>query len=209
MPRSRSMSIESSTCEVISRASSAPQRSISRSASVDLPWSMCATMAKLRMRERSVMESCARARGAPAMCGSVGLAPSLGHVTITVDHARDRDPVATWYIEDDVRVADEAAHVLRQLGAQRPGKRSPSVDRAALPDGGDEREGSLAAALTLHPAVDSAQIPLRLRSIDDLRCFRHRGSVIVQGRTPRRRDLREQRVVQLPNPAGLDVGHTL
>jgi hypothetical protein len=46
----------SSTWLCISRASSPPQRSMIRSASVDLPWSMCAMIAKLRMRWRSVME---------------------------------------------------------------------------------------------------------------------------------------------------------
>ena len=49
MPRSRSMSMESSTCSVISRAVSPPVIWISRSASVDLPWSIWATMEKLRM----------------------------------------------------------------------------------------------------------------------------------------------------------------
>ena len=49
MPRSRSRSIESSTCSIISRCDSAPVTSSSRSASVDLPWSMCAMMEKLRM----------------------------------------------------------------------------------------------------------------------------------------------------------------
>src|SRR4029078_8996048 len=49
MPRSRSMSIESSTCSTISRSCMAPVSWISRSASVDLPWSMWATMEKLRM----------------------------------------------------------------------------------------------------------------------------------------------------------------
>src|SRR5438477_53041 len=39
MPRSRSRSIESSTCSCISRCVSAPVISSKRSASVDLPWS--------------------------------------------------------------------------------------------------------------------------------------------------------------------------
>src|SRR5687768_2577023 len=53
MPRSRSMSIESSTCSLpaISRSVSPPVIWIRRSASVDLPWSICATMEKLRMLE--------------------------------------------------------------------------------------------------------------------------------------------------------------
>ena len=49
MPRSRSISMLSSTCSVISRAVSAPVVWIRRSASVDLPWSIWATMEKLRM----------------------------------------------------------------------------------------------------------------------------------------------------------------
>src|ERR1700741_5257760 len=49
MPRSRSMSMESSTCSTISRSASPPVSWISRSASVDLPWSICATIEKLRM----------------------------------------------------------------------------------------------------------------------------------------------------------------
>src|SRR5262245_44014483 len=49
MPRSRSISIESSTCSTISRSSSPPVSWISRSASVDLPWSIWATIEKLRV----------------------------------------------------------------------------------------------------------------------------------------------------------------
>src|ERR1700733_9746957 len=54
MPRSRSISMESSTCSFISRACKPPVVWIRRSASVDLPWSICATMAKLRMLEIGV-----------------------------------------------------------------------------------------------------------------------------------------------------------
>src|ERR1039457_6657365 len=49
MPRSRSRSMVSRTCSIISRCESAPVISSSRSASVDLPWSMCAMIEKLRM----------------------------------------------------------------------------------------------------------------------------------------------------------------
>ena len=49
MPRSFSISMLSSTCSVISRAESPPVIWISRSARVDLPWSICATMEKLRI----------------------------------------------------------------------------------------------------------------------------------------------------------------
>ena len=44
MPRSRSMSMESSTCSSISRALRPPQCWINRSASVDFPWSIWAIM---------------------------------------------------------------------------------------------------------------------------------------------------------------------
>src|SRR6266849_4054756 len=49
IPRSRSRSMESRTCSCISRCVSAPVISSKRSASVDLPWSMCAMMQKFRM----------------------------------------------------------------------------------------------------------------------------------------------------------------
>jgi hypothetical protein len=49
IPRSRSRSIESSTCARISRFETASVSSRMRSASVDLPWSMCAMIEKLRM----------------------------------------------------------------------------------------------------------------------------------------------------------------
>ena len=49
MPRSRSISIESSICSFMSRSATVPVSWISRSASVDLPWSIWATIEKLRM----------------------------------------------------------------------------------------------------------------------------------------------------------------
>ncbi len=65
MPRSRSMSIESSSCSCMSRAATVPVDWISRSASVDLPWSIWATMEKLRMWAVSVMRGgMGRGRGA-------------------------------------------------------------------------------------------------------------------------------------------------
>ena len=54
MPRSRSRSMASSTWACISRAVSDPVSSSSRSASVDLPWSMWAMIAKLRMNAASM-----------------------------------------------------------------------------------------------------------------------------------------------------------
>src|SRR5450830_419325 len=49
MPRSRSMSIESSTWASISRLERPPQSWMMRSASVDLPWSIWAMIEKLRI----------------------------------------------------------------------------------------------------------------------------------------------------------------
>ncbi len=49
MPRSRSMSIRSRYCARALRSSTTPVSCSMRSASVDLPWSMCAMMQKLRM----------------------------------------------------------------------------------------------------------------------------------------------------------------
>ena len=55
MPRSRSMSMLSSTCSFMSRSSSPPVDWIRRSASVDLPWSIWAMIEKLRMWEMGVL----------------------------------------------------------------------------------------------------------------------------------------------------------
>src|ERR1700732_2391987 len=65
MPRSRSMSIESRIWSRKSRASTAPQRWIRRSARVDLPWSMWAMMQKLRMVSKPGSRAARRACGDP------------------------------------------------------------------------------------------------------------------------------------------------
>ena len=53
MPRSRSISMVSSSCDFMSRSSTVRVSSRMRSEIVDLPWSMCATIEKLRMWEVS------------------------------------------------------------------------------------------------------------------------------------------------------------
>src|SRR5687767_1334047 len=60
MPRSRSRSMLSSTWSAISRSASPPHIWMKRSASVDLPWSMCAMMEKLRMRDWAINKEGAR-----------------------------------------------------------------------------------------------------------------------------------------------------
>src|SRR5690606_19851624 len=80
IPRSRSMSIRSRYWSRICRASTTPVSCSIRSASVDLPWSLCAMMRKLRMRPGSVAPGsrvgCALFRSLPmgrlVACGSVG-----------------------------------------------------------------------------------------------------------------------------------------
>src|SRR5207302_3002464 len=65
MPRSRSSSILSRSCGRCLRGSTAPVISRMRSASVDLPWSMCAMIEKLRMfRAGAVTEEMLRAADA-------------------------------------------------------------------------------------------------------------------------------------------------
>ena len=78
IPRSRSRSIESSTCAVISRWLNAPVSSSKRSASVDLPWSMCAMMQKFRMYCGSIVCICS---GALWGCGSPNGAPQNAPAT--------------------------------------------------------------------------------------------------------------------------------
>src|SRR5579864_7935804 len=63
MPRSRSMSIESRIWSRKSRASTAPQRWIRRSASVLLPWSIWAMMQKLRVSNACSPAPAGAARG--------------------------------------------------------------------------------------------------------------------------------------------------
>src|SRR3954454_7938400 len=58
MPRSRSSSIESRSCGMCLRGSTAPVTSRMRSASVDLPWSMWAMIEKLRMRSIGRAQYC-------------------------------------------------------------------------------------------------------------------------------------------------------
>src|SRR5260221_13790649 len=53
-PRSRSRSMLSSTCSCMSRSEMVPVTCNNRSASVLLPWSICAMMQKLRIFEESI-----------------------------------------------------------------------------------------------------------------------------------------------------------
>jgi hypothetical protein len=57
--------MSSRNCDDISRLETVPVRSSKRSASVDLPWSMCAMIEKLRMRSvsRPDLLACQAIRG--------------------------------------------------------------------------------------------------------------------------------------------------
>ncbi len=62
IPRSRSMSMRSRYCARIARASTTPVIWSIRSASVDLPWSMCAMMQKFRISSGGVACGCSAVR---------------------------------------------------------------------------------------------------------------------------------------------------
>src|SRR5258708_18133202 len=86
MPRSRSSSIESSTCSAISRSASPPHIWMKRSASVDLPWSIWAMMEKFRMWLWSIYNE----RG----CRLWGHPPRGGILLDSLEHRRVESPVA-------------------------------------------------------------------------------------------------------------------
>ena len=80
MPRSRSMSIRSRYCARAARSSTTPVSCSIRSASVDLPWSMCAMMQKFRMIAGSVRPGTGAAAFRDTDCfpeGTVRRAPIL------------------------------------------------------------------------------------------------------------------------------------
>ena len=61
MPLSRSSSMLSSNWSTMSRGSTAPVACSNLSASVDLPWSTCAMMQKLRIESGSIVSKYIRA----------------------------------------------------------------------------------------------------------------------------------------------------
>src|SRR3954447_8953229 len=101
MPRSRSSSIESSSCGRCLRGSTAPVTSRMRSASVDFPWSMWAMIEKLRMLS-------AGARTRPMLGAPEPAADQLRDLPRLVDlqgeHAGDVDADAG---EDPAAEADD------------------------------------------------------------------------------------------------------
>src|SRR5262249_12161576 len=111
MPRSRSRSIESSTCASISRFWSAPVISRKRSASVDLPWSMCAMTEKLRMRCGSTADDFYCDPGTAACDGSPGVERLIPLRILRADvlGPRPDQPIVRVLLEHVRRPARDAA----------------------------------------------------------------------------------------------------
>src|SRR5207247_827419 len=96
IPRSRSRSIVSSTCSRISRLSSVPVSSIRRSARVDLPWSIWATMQKLRMWSWRMGREYRGARYQVSCQGLSPLTPDTRHLT-PIFHASPMASITGWF----------------------------------------------------------------------------------------------------------------
>src|SRR5882757_10995180 len=113
MPRSRSRSIESSSCSRISRAETASVISRMRSASVDLPWSMWAMIEKLRILLWS-MGPPAMVLGGPVFPGSRRSAARRGVGALALEGLLDRvvDRVGVC----GLRQVDDGAEPDRLLG---------------------------------------------------------------------------------------------
>src|SRR2546423_8164990 len=148
MPRSRSSSIESRSCGRCLRGSTAPVLSRMRSASVDLPWSMCAMIEKLRMfRAGAVTEEMLRA-------------PDAAH-----DEIADLASLVDPHRRDRHRVDREAAEDARAEAHDLHRDRAPEQPVEPVPDAvADARERGCREK---HPEqgrqrprpLDAAQVP--------------------------------------------------
>src|SRR5687767_12203241 len=121
MPRSRSRSMVSSTCSAISRSASPPHIWMKRSASVDLPWSMCAMMEKLRMRLWAMEKPAILAQLGDRLGGQAMLEDHIPenqdrHVA-AVAHAQLRIGVDVDLVERDAERAQLAGHLLAEMAA--------------------------------------------------------------------------------------------
>src|ERR687897_864256 len=117
MPRSRSMSMRSRYCARISLGSTTSVSCSMRSASVDLPWSMCAMMQKLRMRAGSVAPG-------PSFGGTVVRSrrvvfPLWSHAPRPGSWTHARDPAAGRPVRRDRGPAGLARPARRPAGGHR------------------------------------------------------------------------------------------
>src|SRR5262249_54733833 len=156
MPRSRSRSMSSRNCDDISRFDTVPVRSRRRSASVDLPWSMCAMIEKLRM--------CAVSRGGlpgPASDGPYGRAAASASTAAAGASAgaaraeelhRARQTVAQRHLgppAEDLAGATDVDHAAALLAALR----RPVTDLGAAA-GHLEHHGGQLVHVGLAPRAD-------------------------------------------------------
>src|SRR5438552_12522806 len=134
MPRSRSRSIRSRNCSRISRSETAWVSSSNRSASVDLPWSMWATMQKFLMRLVSTTD-------APA-CAGMGLGVLFPYGLLSygpeglLKGSRGADGPAgriarrgQHQVSEEAQPAERASSRAQQVGAQRPQDRGQEGPR--------------------------------------------------------------------------------
>src|SRR4051794_38546189 len=140
MPRSRSSSIESSSCGRCLRGSTAPVTSRMRSASVDFPWSMWAMIEKFRMLS-------AGARTLPMLGAPQSAAeepPDLPRlVDLESEHAGDvdgragQDPRAETHDLGDERaperVVEQVPHAVAHPGERRARDQDADEDGSDLP----------------------------------------------------------------------------
>src|SRR5262245_28255850 len=140
MPRSFSRSIESSTCPTAFLASMVPVRDRSRSARVDLPWSMCATIEKFRTWAMAITAQSITfgAAGRRAPGGSGGDARVVGHDAAGLDDSARVDAGAC------PDPGPRAHHAAAQMRA--------GADRDVLPEHRALDDGALAhdASVTEH-----------------------------------------------------------
>src|SRR5215207_2101058 len=123
MPRSRSRSIESSTCARIARGSTVFVISRMRSASVDLPWSMWAMIEKLRMCAWST--TCLQGRAPAARAGRASAAPA-------------RQPRGDR-VADLLRLGHAHREHREAIGGEADDQRGPDRDQLPRQRAADER----------------------------------------------------------------------
>ena len=138
MPRSRSMSIRSRYWARIWRGSTTPVICSIRSASVDLPWSMCAMMQKLRMRPGSV---------APG-------SSFVGTVVLCVVQAGWRRPWRPWR-----QPVSSHALPLRPAGRASPCARWRLLHRPLVEHLGQPRQAPAGLLLVAHGSVGPSSSP--------------------------------------------------
>ena len=143
IPRSRSRSIESRNCSVISRWLSAPVRSIRRSESVVLPWSMWAMIEKLRML------ACMDPQRRPVAGAANDYSTSLGRSITTV--SRRGEPKKS----PRPLLVDAPGRVEAEQAVREHGQELPRLALEALRVGAGHEE--------THPAVEEGEEELVLR----------------------------------------------